>query len=112
MTGCEFGDIILVPFPFTDQSTSKKRPAVVISSANYHRSRPDYIIMAVTSRMRVLAMIGKLIVRDWREAGLLKPSTIKPIIATIEHALVLRRLGSLRADDQAALRAVISDILG
>jgi mRNA interferase MazF len=112
MTGCEFGDIVLVPFPFTDQSTSKKRPAIVISSADYHRSRPDYIIMAVTSRMRVLATIGELIVRDWREAGLLKPSTIKPIIATIEHGLVLRKLGSLGADDQSALRAVISDILG
>ena len=36
MTSSEFGDIILVPFPFTDQSTSKKRPAVVISSSSYN----------------------------------------------------------------------------
>jgi mRNA interferase MazF len=40
MTGCEFGDVILVPFPFTEQSASKKRPAVVISSAAYHRALP------------------------------------------------------------------------
>lgn len=31
MTGFEFGDVVLVPFPFTDQSAAKKRPAVVIS---------------------------------------------------------------------------------
>lgn len=49
MTLFEFGDVILVPFPFTDQSTSKKRPAVVISSAAYNAERPDLIIMAVTS---------------------------------------------------------------
>jgi mRNA interferase MazF len=49
MTNSEFGDIILVPFPFTDQSTSKKRPAVVISSNHYNTERPDLIIMAVTS---------------------------------------------------------------
>jgi mRNA interferase MazF len=33
MTGYEFGDILLVPFPFTDQSTTKKRPAVVVISS-------------------------------------------------------------------------------
>jgi len=47
MTSFEFGDIILVPFPFTDQSTTKKRPAVVISSEIYNTERPDLIIMAV-----------------------------------------------------------------
>ncbi len=41
MTSCEFGDV--VPFPFTDQSTVKKRPAVVISSETYHRERPDVV---------------------------------------------------------------------
>ncbi|MFN6463580.1 MAG: type II toxin-antitoxin system PemK/MazF family toxin [Nostoc sp. DedVER02] len=32
MTNYEFGDVVLVPFPFTDQTTTKKRPAVVVSS--------------------------------------------------------------------------------
>jgi mRNA interferase MazF len=31
MTEYNFGDIVLVPFPFTDQSTVKKRPAVIVS---------------------------------------------------------------------------------
>jgi mRNA interferase MazF len=48
MTTYSFGDIILVPFPFTDQSAAKKRPAVVVSSDIYNRQRPDIIIMAVT----------------------------------------------------------------
>jgi mRNA interferase MazF len=36
----EFGDVVLVPFPFTDQSTTKKRPAVIVGSEAYHRQRP------------------------------------------------------------------------
>jgi mRNA interferase MazF len=46
MTAFEFGDVVLVPFPFTDQSAGKQRPAAVISSEVYHRSRPDVLIMA------------------------------------------------------------------
>ena len=49
MTSFEFGDVVLVPFPFTDQSTTKKRPAIVVSSQTYNSERPDVIIMAVTS---------------------------------------------------------------
>jgi mRNA interferase MazF len=38
-TGYSFGDVVLVPFPFTDQSGSKKRPAVIVSSADYQAQR-------------------------------------------------------------------------
>ncbi|MCZ7619074.1 MAG: type II toxin-antitoxin system PemK/MazF family toxin [Myxococcota bacterium] len=55
MTGYEFGDVLLVPFPFTDQSTTKRRPAVVVSSEAYHRERPDLVIVAVTSQVRPAA---------------------------------------------------------
>ncbi len=55
MTGYEFGDVLLAPFPFTDQSTTKRRPAVVVSSEAYHRERPDLVILAVTRQVRPAA---------------------------------------------------------
>ena len=58
MTTCRFGDIILVPFPFTDQTTTKKRPAVVISAEAYNSGRPDLIIMAITSRLHQVGKLG------------------------------------------------------
>jgi mRNA interferase MazF len=48
---CSFGDVVLVPFPFTDQTASKKRSAVVVSADAYHQRRPDVIVMAVTSQI-------------------------------------------------------------
>ena len=80
ITNFNSGDIILVPFPFTDQSTSKKRPAVIISSAAYNATRPDLIIMAVTSQIKPTSVIGEVIIQEWEDAGLLKPSAIKPVM--------------------------------
>ncbi len=45
------GDIVLVPFPFSDLSTTKVRPAVVVSSSLYHTTEPDLILAAITSRV-------------------------------------------------------------
>lgn len=62
-TSYSFGDIVLVPFPFTDQSRTKRRPAVVVSSRAYHLNRPDLIIMAVTSQVRPAGAIGDVNVK-------------------------------------------------
>jgi mRNA interferase MazF len=45
-------------------------------------------------------------------AGLLKPSVIKPVFATIEQSLVIRQLGAIDATDKQVLRHAISRILG
>ena len=112
MTPFEFGDIVLVPFPFTDQSATKKRPAVVISSSVYNSERPDLIIMAVTSRIKPTTTIGEAMVQDWQAAGLLRPSVIKPVITTIEKRLVIKIMGRLKKGDQQALRGSLERILG
>jgi mRNA interferase MazF len=111
-TGYSFGDIILVPFPFTDQTGTKKRPAVVVSSAAYHRERVDLIIMAVTSHVRPQLGFGEVALASWKRSGLLKPSVAKPVLTTIERRLVLRRLGRLGDVDRASLAATLRDILG
>jgi mRNA interferase MazF len=108
----EFGTIVLVPFPFTDQSTSKRRPAVVVSNRAYNGARPDVVVMAVTSQLRPVPTLGEVWVSRWEAAGLLKPSAIKPVFATIEQRLVIRHLGVLQSADQAALRKAIGETIG
>ena len=111
-TSYEFGDVVLVPFPFTDPSTVKRRPAVVVSSERYDRERHDVIILAVTSQVRAAPVVGEAAILKWKEAGLLKPSVLKPLLATIEKRLVMRRLGRLDGADRRALRSALDDILG
>jgi mRNA interferase MazF len=75
----------------------------VISSAAYHRERPDLIIMAVTSQLGPASSLGEVVVQDWQAAGLLKRSAIKPVITTIERSLVRKSLGTLSSSDQRRL---------
>lgn len=49
---------------------------------------------------------------QWQAAKLLKPSVIKPVFASLEQRLIIRRLGALHAADQAALRKAIAETLG
>lgn len=83
-TGYEFEDVVLLPFPFTDQTTTKKRRAFVVSSDAYHRDRQNVILIAVTSQTRPPAGVGEFAVQRWKDAGLLKPSVLKRLLATVE----------------------------
>jgi len=56
--------------------------------------------------------LGEVWIVDWQLANLLKPYAIKPVFATIEQHLIVRRLGALQAQDQSALRAAMAAVLG
>ncbi len=108
----EYGDVVLVPFPFTDQMTIKRRPAVVVSSSTYNRERQDLILLAVTSQLKPSGYFGDVTIRQWKEAGLIKPSVVKPIFTTVERGLVLKKLGRLRQDDRRLLKERLGAIIG
>jgi mRNA interferase MazF len=111
MTTYEFGDVLLVPFPFTDQTTTKKRPTVVVSSQGYHAAHPDLILIAVSSQIRSPLLFGEMEIADWQKAGLLKTSVIKPVLTTVQRNLVIRQLGKLQTSDCEALKLLLQTIL-
>jgi len=102
----------LSPFPFTDQNQGKKRPAVIVSSDEYHRERRDVILLAITSRARIASSNLEAEVKDWQTAGLLKPSIFKPVLTTAEPILIVRKLGHLGEQDLRSLRRILEIILG
>ena len=107
-----FGEVVLVPFPFTNQLGSKKWPAVVVSSSSYGANRRDIVILAITSQVRQPLGFGEAMVADWQVAGLIKASVFKPVFTTIEQGLVIRTMGALTAADISALQGVIAAAIG
>lgn len=107
----EPGEVVVIKFPFTNQVDVKQRPAIVASSRDYNIRRPDVVLIAVTSQIRSPLGYGEAIIEDWQQAGLLKPSVIKPVIFTAEQGLVRKSLGKLTKRDQTTLAQVLGRIL-
>ena len=96
---------------FSEGVGFKKRPALVISSSEYHRSRNEVIIAAVTSNIdRELA--GDTRIKEWKKANLLHPSVVTGILQTIKNNMIERKLGALISEDfqnvQNNLRLILS----
>ena len=91
------GEIALLPIPFTDLTSRKVRPAVIIGHSSH---AGDLFVVPISS---VLQNVD-LIIRNWRSAGLNVPCGIKSQIATIEETLVVKSVGALSTSDAAALQ--------
>ncbi|MFY9821402.1 MAG: type II toxin-antitoxin system PemK/MazF family toxin [Thermoanaerobaculia bacterium] len=116
-TSYKFGDIVLVPFPFADLTSTKQRPAVVVSGNDYNAeavvvSENEHhdliIVMGVTS---VEGALGAADLKHWRQAGLRYPSAFKPIITTLAPSRVVRRLGKLSDEDRNRLKHLLVKVL-
>jgi len=111
MTAYRRGDVVLVGFVFSDESGQKRRPAVVISTPAYHRSRQEVVVVAITSNVE-RRLVGDHFIADWQRAGLLFPSVVTGIIRTIKRPMINRKLGSMATPDVAAMDRELRRALG
>jgi mRNA interferase MazF len=105
------GDIVLVPFPFTDLSATKQRPAFVLSPERLNKARPDLVVVAVTSQVPSALSDDDVLLSDadLQSAGLPKRSIIKlGKIFTIHQGLVRKKLGRI---PQSTLEEVLQKLL-
>jgi mRNA interferase MazF len=108
MTECDPGTVVLVRFPFTDLSSSKKRPALVVSPRTYSQRFGDVVVIALTSQDQGDAALAMV---EWRAAGLPKPTWVKPLIGTVSLNLIERQIGRIDPRDRHCVAAAIAAIL-
>jgi mRNA interferase MazF len=89
------GDVVLIPFPYTDLAATKTRPAVVVSSDRYHTVRSELLLAYVSSQVSKAHDTIDYVLTDWAQAGLPKPSFVRPKIAAIEPSLIVHQVGRL-----------------
>lgn len=102
-------DIVVVPFPFTEEPAKQKaRPVVILSNALYSSKTGNFVgVMITSSPSRTMFDVE---ISDLQASGLKINSWLKPKIATFPVTFIRRVLGQLSENDQRAMDKMISAI--
>jgi mRNA interferase MazF len=106
---CDRYEIVVVPFPFTDRATAKRRPALVLSSANFINLSGSTLLAMITSAQRAPWPLD--LDFDFAAAGLRKQCKIRFKLFTLDHRLILSAVGKLRDVDRRSVQNALRELL-
>ena len=102
----EFGETVVVPFPFVDAPIAKKRPAAIVSNAEFNSLNGHVVLAMITTASNSFWPSDHRIV-DLEDAGLTHSSVIRMKLFTLPEKVILRALGILSRHDCQALEATL-----
>ena len=102
-------DVVICAFPGAE--SAKARPAIVLSTDEYHRNRPDVILGVVTTQKPHSLTPTDCPLVEWRDAGLHAPSYFRLYVVTVPQRSV-RVVDRLADGDWAAVQERVHRGLG
>lgn len=110
-TDIEQRAIILVPFPFSDLSSSKKRPALVVSNAVFNKKNEDIVCCLITSNPEARNAV-KITNKDMEIGFLEFESMVKPYrLFTVSKSIIYKILGRLSIEKSHVVVAEIEKLV-
>ena len=91
-------DVVVIPFPFTDKDSYKRRPVLIISNQTFNQSHNQLILSMITTAKNS-SWESDIIINDYEFANLSIPSIIRLKLFTLDSSLVIRKLGCLSDGD-------------
>lgn len=105
------GDVVVVPFPYSDRSAEKRRPALVVSNAKVGAKGFLWLVMITSAQNS--EMTNDVPIEDLAQAGLTAPSIVRPIkIATVEPSRIIRRAGRLGKEQASIVFDMVHSFIG
>jgi mRNA interferase MazF len=108
---CEQFEVVTVPFPFTDSSVTKRRPALVLSNAAAFNTLVGRSVMAMITTATHSPWVLDVPISNLEEAELKVPSVIRMKLFTLDHTLILKRIGHLVASDRVTVEQALRALL-
>jgi len=104
-------DVVVVPFPFTDQNTDKKRPALVLSDNDSFNEQSENCVLAMITSAKNPVWPLDTIIGSIKKAGLPAPSKVRMKLFTLNSRLIIKKIGGLAAKDQNAVRQNLNKLM-
>ncbi len=104
-------DVVVVPFPFTDRTTTKRRPALVLSNENTFNRKVGQSVLAMITSAKNSDWPLDTNIQDLDAAGLPSDSVVRMKLFTLDDRLVLRKAGQLSSRDKQAAQAALQELL-
>lgn len=102
------GDVIVVPFPFSDLTAAKRRPALVLATLE----GDDVILCQITSRTIRDSYAQSIEDEHFADGGLRQPSNVRPNrVFTADSRIILYKIGRLRSDKLNEITEKVVSIL-
>ena len=106
------GDIVLIPIPFTDLSSQKRRPVVVISNDAYNQKTEDIIVVAMTSNPAPADYAFNITSSDLEKGTLNRPGKIRvDKIYTLSQSIVVKTFGRVDAATLERIRQTLQNLV-
>ena len=104
-------DLLLVPFPFSDQSGRKVRPVVVLSNNGFNESSEDLIVVGVTSNLSKDKYSLRLDNKNLEEGKLVTSCVIKvENILRLDKHLIIKKIGKIKKEKLKEVIQILNDI--
>lgn len=105
-------DLLLVPFPFSDQSGRKVRPVIVISNREFNEHSEDVLVVGVTSNIMKEKYTLSLANNDLEDGKLSTQCCIKvENILRLDKELIIKRIGRIKKEKLDLIRDVVIKII-
>jgi mRNA interferase MazF len=103
-------DVVVVPFPFTDSEQTKRRPALVLSSSKYFNNKSHATVLAmITSALHNPRPLD-IEIKNLKSAGLPSQSIVRMKLFTLDHQLILNKLGKLAKEDSLTVSSQLGKL--
>ena len=105
------GEIVLIPIPFTDLSSQKRRPVVIVSNDAYNSKSADIVVVAMTSNPAAVDYSFTITSADLEKGTLNRPSKIRvDKIYTLSQSIIVKTFGQVNAKTLDRIRKTLKEL--